>query len=98
MTSYYKSSSEMGTKLSSRVDKQDDNIKNIHMSQMSLEKQVTQVSNSLNLHPQGGLPSDTKPKPEQLHAVSTRSCLQLEVLAPKKKDTKAKTIEKRWKR
>lgn len=49
MTSYYKSSSEMGTKLSSRVDKQDDNIKNIHMSQMSLEKQVTQVDNSLNL-------------------------------------------------
>ncbi|TMX01196.1 hypothetical protein EJD97_024959 [Solanum chilense] len=41
----------MGTKLSARIDKQDENIRNIHMSQMSLEKQVAQVVNSLNLRP-----------------------------------------------
>ncbi|XP_049392750.1 uncharacterized protein LOC125857119 [Solanum stenotomum] len=53
---------------------------------MSLEKQVVQVVNSLNLHPQGGMPGDTKPNQKQLHVVSTRSGLQLEVLAPKKRD------------
>ncbi|XP_049397317.1 uncharacterized protein LOC125861470 [Solanum stenotomum] len=40
---------EIGTKLNARVDKQDENIRNIKMSQMSLEKQVAQVANSLNL-------------------------------------------------
>ncbi|XP_049394594.1 uncharacterized protein LOC125858852 [Solanum stenotomum] len=54
---------------------------------MSLEKQVAQVANSLNLRPQSGLPGDTKPNPKQLHAVSTRSGLQLEELTPKKRDT-----------
>ncbi|XP_049344024.1 uncharacterized protein LOC125808353 [Solanum verrucosum] len=78
---------EIGTKLNARIDNQDENIRNIRMSQMSLEKQVAQVANSLNLRPQGGLPGDTEPNPKQLHAVSTRSGLQLEELAPKKRDT-----------
>ncbi|KAH0773520.1 hypothetical protein KY290_010657 [Solanum tuberosum] len=55
---------EIGTKLNARVDKQDENIRNIQMSPMSLEKQVAQVANSLNLHPQGGLPGDTEPNPK----------------------------------
>lgn len=45
---------EMGTKLSARVVKQDENIKSIQMSQMSLNKQVVQVANSLNLLPKVG--------------------------------------------
>ena len=48
---FQKLMNEMGTKLSARIDKQDENIRNIHMSQMSLEKQVVQVANSLNLVP-----------------------------------------------
>ncbi|KAK4710811.1 hypothetical protein R3W88_005324 [Solanum pinnatisectum] len=36
------------------------------------------LANSLNLHPQGGLPGDTEPNPKQLHTVSTRNGLQLE--------------------
>ncbi|KAK4721422.1 hypothetical protein R3W88_011655 [Solanum pinnatisectum] len=76
---------EIGTKLNARIDKHDENIRNNQMSQMSLEKQVAQVANSLNLLPQGGLPGDTEPNPKQLHAVSIRSELQLEELAPKKR-------------
>ncbi|KAK4726754.1 hypothetical protein R3W88_031671 [Solanum pinnatisectum] len=49
------------------------------MSQMSLEKQVAQVANSLNLRPQGGLPNDTEPNPMQFH----------------KRDTKVSTKEKK---
>ena len=64
--------SKMGTKLSARIDKQDENIINIQMSQMSLEKQVAQVAISLNLHPQGGLPGDIEPNPKQLHGVNTK--------------------------
>ncbi|KAK4716340.1 hypothetical protein R3W88_014678 [Solanum pinnatisectum] len=86
---------KIGTKLNAIIDKQDENIRNIQMSQMSLEKQVAQVANSLNLHPQGGLPGDTKPNPKQLHMVSTRSRLQLEELAPKKTDTAVSTKEKK---
>ncbi|XP_015167682.1 uncharacterized protein [Solanum tuberosum] len=78
---------EIGTKLNARIDKQDENIRNIQISQMSLEKPVAQVANSLNLRPQGGLPGDIEPNPKQLHAVSIRSGLQLEELAPNKKDT-----------
>ncbi|KAH0759853.1 hypothetical protein KY290_023346 [Solanum tuberosum] len=85
----------IGTKINARIDKKDKNIKNIQMSQMNLEKQDVQVANSLNLRPQGGLPSDTKPKPKQLTAVSTRSGLQLEELAPKKRDTEVGTKEKK---
>ncbi|KAK4737888.1 hypothetical protein R3W88_001585 [Solanum pinnatisectum] len=62
---------------------------------MSLEKQVTQVANSLNLRPQGRLPGDTEPNPKQLYAISTRSGLQLEELAPKKRDTEASTKDKK---
>ncbi|KAH0717891.1 hypothetical protein KY285_013922 [Solanum tuberosum] len=61
---------DIGTKLNARIDKHDENIKKIQMSQMSLEKQVAQVANSLNLRPQGGLPDDTEPKPKQLNVVS----------------------------
>ena len=43
---------KMGTKLSARIDKQDENIINIQMSQMSLEKKIAQVANSLNFFPQ----------------------------------------------
>ncbi|KAK4718050.1 hypothetical protein R3W88_016388 [Solanum pinnatisectum] len=88
---------ELGTKINARIDKQDENIRNIQMSQMSLEKQVAQVANSLNLRPQGGLPSDTEPNPKQLNAVSTRSGLQLEELAPKKRDDDAGNKEKKVK-
>lgn len=86
---------EIGTKLNARIDRQDENIRNIQMSQMSLEKQVAQVANSLNLRPQGGLPGDTEPNPKQLHAVNTRSGLQLEELAPKKRDTEVSNKEKK---
>ncbi|KAK4733896.1 hypothetical protein R3W88_008157 [Solanum pinnatisectum] len=86
---------EIGTKLNARIDKKDENIRNIQMSQMSLEKQVAQVANSLNLRPQDGLAGDTRPNLKQLHAVSTRSGLQLEKLAPKKRDTEASTKEKK---
>ena len=37
---FQKFMSEIGTKLSARIDKQDENIKSIQMYQMSLEKQV----------------------------------------------------------
>ncbi|XP_015165283.1 uncharacterized protein [Solanum tuberosum] len=86
---------EIGTKLNARVDKPDENIRNIQMSQMSLKKQVAQVANSLNLRPQGGLPGDTEPNPKQLHAVSTRSGLQLEELAPKKREFEISTKQKK---
>ncbi|XP_049414822.1 uncharacterized protein LOC125877633 [Solanum stenotomum] len=86
---------EIGTKLNARIDKQDENIRNIQMSQMSLKKQVAQVANFLNFRPQGRLLSDTEPNPKQLHAVSTRSGLQLEEQAPKKRDTEASTKEKK---
>ena len=78
---------ELRTKLNARLDKQDENIRNIHMSQLSLEKQVAQVANSLNLRPQGGMPGDTRPNPKQLHEGSTRSGLQLEDPGPKKGDS-----------
>ncbi|XP_015167843.1 uncharacterized protein [Solanum tuberosum] len=60
---------------------------------MSLEKQVAQVANSLNLRPQGGLPGDTEPNPKQLNAVNNRSGLQIEKLSPNKRDIKAGTKE-----
>ncbi|KAK4707430.1 hypothetical protein R3W88_033031 [Solanum pinnatisectum] len=65
------------------------------MSQMSLEKQIAQVANSLNLCPHDGLPGDSEPNPKQLNVMSTRSELQLEELAPKKRDTEAGTKEKK---
>ncbi|KAK4726370.1 hypothetical protein R3W88_031287 [Solanum pinnatisectum] len=86
---------EIGTKINARIDKQDENIRNIQMSQMILEKQVVQLANSLNLRPQDALPGDTEPNPKQLHVVSTRSGLQLEELALKKRDTEASTTEKK---
>ncbi|KAK4716344.1 hypothetical protein R3W88_014682 [Solanum pinnatisectum] len=86
---------EIGTKTNARIDKQDENIRNIQMSQMSLEKQVLQVANSLNLRPQGGLPGDTEPNPKQLHVINTRNGLQLEELAPKKRDTEVSTKERK---
>uniref|UniRef100_M1DTF3 Putative plant transposon protein domain-containing protein n=1 Tax=Solanum tuberosum TaxID=4113 RepID=M1DTF3_SOLTU len=42
----------------------------------------------------GGLSGDTEPNPKQLHAVSTRSGLQLEEIAPKKRDTEVSHKEK----
>uniref|UniRef100_M1DUZ0 Integrase core domain containing protein n=1 Tax=Solanum tuberosum TaxID=4113 RepID=M1DUZ0_SOLTU len=82
-------------KINARIGKQDENMRNIQMSQMSLEKQVVQVANLLNLRPQGGLPSDTEHNPKQLNAVSTRSGLQLEELAPNKGDTEVVSREKK---
>ncbi|XP_015084303.1 uncharacterized protein LOC107027736 [Solanum pennellii] len=90
---FQKLMSEMGNKLNARIDKQDENIRNIQMSQMSLEKQVAQVANSLNLRHQGGLPGDTELNLRQLHDVSTRSGLQLEELAPTKRDNEVNTKE-----
>ncbi|XP_049381305.1 uncharacterized protein LOC125845836 [Solanum stenotomum] len=78
---------EIGTKINARIDRKDENIRNIQISRMSLEKQVAQVGNSLNLRPQGGFPSDTELNPKKLNVVSTRSGLQLKELAPKKRDT-----------
>ncbi|XP_049397282.1 uncharacterized protein LOC125861416 [Solanum stenotomum] len=62
---------------------------------MSLEKQVAQVANSLNLRPLGGLAGDTKPNPKQLHVLRIRSGLQLEELAPKKRDIEVSNKENR---
>lgn len=75
---------ELGIKMNSQIDKQDENIRNIKMSQMTLEKQVSQVSNSLKLCPQGGLRGDSEPNPKQLNALITRNGLQLEKLALKR--------------
>jgi len=86
---------KIGTKINARIDKKDENIRNIQMTQISLEKQVVEVANSLNLRPQGGLPSDTEPNPKQLNVVSTRSGIQLEELAPKKRVTEVGTREKK---
>lgn len=58
---------EIGTKNNVRIDKQDENIRNIQVSQMSLEKQNAQVANSLNLHPQGSFSDDTEPNINQLY-------------------------------
>lgn len=55
---------EFGTKKNAKIDKHDENIRNIQISQMSLEKQVEEVANSLNLRPQGWIPGDTEPKPK----------------------------------
>ena len=41
------------------------------------------------------MPDDTEPNPKQLHAVSTRSGMQLEELAPKKRDTEVSNKEKK---
>ncbi|KAH0742017.1 hypothetical protein KY290_035060 [Solanum tuberosum] len=82
-------------KINARIGKQDENMRNIQMSQMSLEKQVAQVANLLNLRPQGGLPSDTEHNPKQLNVVSTTSGLQLEELAPNKGDTEVVSREKK---
>ena len=84
----------MGTKLSARKNKEDKIIRNMQMSQTKFEKQVAQVVSSLNLHPQGRLPHDIDPNIKQLHTVSTRSGMQLEELAPKKRDTAVTTNEK----
>ncbi|XP_049405223.1 uncharacterized protein LOC125868668 [Solanum stenotomum] len=86
---------KIGRKINARIDKQDENIKNLQMSQMSLVKQVVQVANSLNLRPEGGLSGDTEPNPKQLNAMSTRSGLQLDELSPKKRYTEAGTKEKK---
>lgn len=51
--------SDKETMLSARIDMQYDNIRNIQMSHMSLEKQVVKVANYLNFNPQGGLRDDT---------------------------------------
>lgn len=85
----------MGTKLNARIDKTDENIRNIHMSKMCLEKPVAQVDNSLILRPQDGMPGDTEPNPKHMHALSTRRGMQLEKLAPKKRDTEAKITKKK---
>ena len=53
------------------------------------------MANSLNLRPQGGLPGDIEPNPRQLYAVSTRSGLQLEELAPKKRNNEGSAKEKK---
>lgn len=76
---------EIGMKIKGMIYKEVENIRNIQMSQMSLEKQVAQVANSLNLDPQGGSPSDTKPNPMKLNLLRTRSGIKLEELAPKKR-------------
>lgn len=64
---------KIGTKINAKVYKKYENIRNILMSQMSMEKQITHVANSQNLRPKGSLPTDIEPKPKQLNMVSTRS-------------------------
>lgn len=95
---FQKLMSEMGNKLSARIDKQDESIRNIQMYPLSFEKQVAQVANSLNLRLQRGLPGDTKPNPRELHVVCTRSGLQLEELAPIKRDNEVNPRKRKWKR
>ncbi|XP_015166935.1 uncharacterized protein [Solanum tuberosum] len=55
----------------------------------NLEKQFGKFSSAQNSLPQGGLPRNTDPNPKQVNAVGTRSGLQLEELAPKKRNTDA---------
>lgn len=81
---------EMRTKLSARIDKPDENISKIYMSQMSWEKKIVQMSSYLNLYIKGGLPSDIEPNLKKLHVISTRNGLQLEELTPNMRDTNAK--------
>lgn len=49
-----------------------------------------QIAEAYNNRPQRGLPSDTKPNPKQVKAVTTQSGLQLKEIKPKQvnhKDT-----------
>ncbi|XP_049394672.1 uncharacterized protein LOC125858958 [Solanum stenotomum] len=88
-----KLTTEIGTKLNARIDKQDENIRNIHMPQMSLEKQVVQVANSLNLRPQGGLPGDTEPNPKQLHeGILKYAKFMKDIVASKRRLTEYETV------
>ncbi|KAK4708470.1 hypothetical protein R3W88_029395 [Solanum pinnatisectum] len=95
---------DQATAINAKLDAIQHNIA-MHFKQMSLNQALVNmvqqasnwygVSNSLNLRPQGGLPDDTEPNPKQLNVVSTRSGLQLEELAPKKRDIEAGTKEKK---
>ncbi|XP_049368380.1 uncharacterized protein LOC125833274 [Solanum verrucosum] len=80
-------------KINARVDRQDETLRNIQMPQLNLDKQVAKVANSLNLHPQGGLPGNTEPDPKQLNVVITRSRLQLKELAQKERDIEVVSSE-----
>ncbi|XP_049364731.1 uncharacterized protein LOC125829559 [Solanum verrucosum] len=57
-------------------------------SAKNLEKQFGQFASAQNSRPQGGLSGNTDPNPKQVNAVGTHSGLQLEELAPKKRNTK----------
>ncbi|XP_049355722.1 uncharacterized protein LOC125820325 [Solanum verrucosum] len=62
-------------------------VRNNQLATQNLEKQFGQFPSSQNSRSQGGLPGNTDPNPKQVNAVSTCSGLQLEELAPKKRDT-----------
>jgi len=47
------------------------------------------LASAQNSRPQGGLPGNTGPNSKQVNAVGTRSGLQLEELAPKKRNVDA---------
>lgn len=85
---------QKGTKLIARIYKTVQEIRNIQMSKMSLQKNVLQVQNSLNGRPQGGLTGDTEPKLDKQHEVINRIAFRLQELDPKKRDTEVSTKKK----
>lgn len=69
------------------------NVRNNQLATQNLEKQFGQFASAQNSRPQGGLSGNTNPNPKQVNAVGTRSGLQLEELAPKKRNIESVSKE-----
>ncbi|KAK4731676.1 hypothetical protein R3W88_024664 [Solanum pinnatisectum] len=63
------------------------NVRNKQLATQNLEKKFGQSASAQNTRPQGGLPGNIDPNPKKVNVVGTRSGLQLEELAPKKRNT-----------
>ncbi|XP_049350311.1 uncharacterized protein LOC125814905 [Solanum verrucosum] len=63
--------------------------RNNQLSIQNLKKQFGQLASAQNSRRQGGFPGNTDPNPKQVNAVGTRSGLQLDEFAPKKRNTDA---------
>ncbi|KAK4730245.1 hypothetical protein R3W88_023233 [Solanum pinnatisectum] len=62
-------------------------VRNNQLATQNLEKKFRQFASAQNSRLQGGLPDNTDPNPKQVNVVGTCSGLQLEELAPKKRNT-----------
>lgn len=79
------SNEEIFKKIMAKMDKMVGDVRNNQTAIQTLEKQFGQFARAQNPHPQGGLPSNTDPNPRQVNTVGSRSGLQLEEVAPRKK-------------